>query len=56
LNRKVDTNLHVLPEKYAQEAVIERDKLWYLKRFNLFEDIDKDERESISDMVIDNAI
>ena len=56
MNRKVDTNLHVLPEKYAQETVIERDKFWYLKSFNLYEDIYEDERESISDMVIDNAI
>ena len=31
--------------------MMEKDKLWYLKKFNLFDTINNDEMESLSDMV-----
>ena len=35
---------------------MEKDKLWYLKRFNLFETMGMDEMESISKMVAESEI
>ncbi|MBD3288927.1 cyclic nucleotide-binding domain-containing protein [candidate division KSB1 bacterium] len=35
---------------------MERDKIWYLKKFNLFENISHDELENISDKVSDNEV
>ena len=35
---------------------MQKKKLWYLKRFNLFESIDQEEMESISKMVVDNQV
>ena len=36
--------------------MMEKDKLWYLKKFNLFDTINNDEMESLSDMVAENQI
>ena len=35
---------------------MEHDKLWYLKNFNLFENLDPEEMESLSDMITDGTI
>ena len=35
---------------------MEKDKIWYLKQFNLFESIKADEMESIGQMITDNQI
>jgi len=35
---------------------MEKDKLWYLKRFNIFETVDHDEMEMVSQMVSENEI
>lgn len=35
---------------------MQKNKLWYLKRFNLFDTLNADEMESVSDMVVENQI
>lgn len=35
---------------------MERDKLWYLKQFNLFNTMTPEDMESISEMVVDNQV
>ena len=35
---------------------MERDKLWYLKKFNLFDTFNPEEMESVSEMVAENEI
>lgn len=35
---------------------MEKDKLWYLKRFNLFETMNQEEMEAISEDVVESEI
>lgn len=35
---------------------MQKNKLWYLKQFNLFDTLNADEMESVSDMVVENQI
>ena len=35
---------------------MERDKLWYLKQFNLLDTMTQEEMESLSEMVVDNQV